>query len=281
MLNSILQTLAEMLAGGTMLTSTEQIDFSQPSSLGNSGGELSLNLYLYDVRISKRMPNSGRQVERRFEGLQGVADVNRAPSWFDVSIIITAHDRTVLGESYLLSETLSLLMQTSHLREEFLTSDLRGHGNFALTVTGEPPIDIASIWSSFSTPIRPAIYLTVTVPLNVWRKTTVPLVTERQFGVRDSIPAIGRSGSRIQRVAIAGIVRNVANSKPLKRVRIILQGTEKSVVSNQDGYFFFENLATGNYTLQFRRFGYQPDDCSVAVDGETCAPKEIFLTPYL
>ncbi len=281
MLNSILQTLAEMLAGGTALTSTEKIDFSHPSSLGNSSSELSLNLYLYDVRVSKTMPNSGRQVERRFETSQQVADVSRAPRWFDISILITARDRTVLGEHNLLSETLLLLMQSSRLREEFLTPDLRGHGNLSLSVTNDPPIDVASLWSSLSISIRPAIYLTVTVPLNLWRKATVPLVTERRFGVNDSIPAISRSGSRIQRVAIAGIVRNVANSKPLKRVRIILQGTEKSVTSNEEGYFFFENLTSGNYTLQFRRFGYQPDDFNVVVDGEACAPREIFLTPYL
>jgi Pvc16 N-terminal domain len=208
MLNSILQTLAEMLAGGTVLTSTEQIDFSHPSSSNNSSGELSLNLYLYDVRVSKKMPNTGRQVERRFEGSRQVADVGRAPSWFDVSIIITARDRTVLGENRLLSEALLLLMRSRLLREEFLTPDLRGHGNLSLSVASDPPIDVASLWSSLSIPIRPAIYLTVTVPFNVWRKTTVPLVTERQFGVNDSIPAISRSGSRNQRVAIAGIVRN-------------------------------------------------------------------------
>jgi Pvc16 N-terminal domain/Carboxypeptidase regulatory-like domain len=281
MLNSILQTLAEMLAGGTVLTSTEQIDFSHPSSLGNSSRELSLNLYLYDVRVSKKMPNTGRQVERRFESSHQMADVSRAPRWFDISILITACDRTVLGEHNLLSETLLLLMQSSQLREEFLTPDLRGHGNLSLSVTNDPPIDVASLWSSLSISIRPAIYLTVTVPLNLWKKATVPLVTERQFGVNNSIPVISRSGSRMQRVAIAGIVRNVSNSKPLKRVRIMLQGTEKSVTSNEEGYFFFENLTSGNYTLQFRRFGYQPDDCDVLVDGEACAPKEIFLTPYL
>jgi hypothetical protein len=281
MLNSILQTLAEMLAGGTILTSTEQIDFSHPSSLGDSNRDLSLNLYLYDVRVSRKMPNTGRQVERRFDGLHQTAEVRKAPKWFDVSLIITARDRTVIGEHRLLSETLLLLMQSSELREEFLTPDLRGHGNLSLTVNNDPPIDVSSLWSSLSVPIRPAIYLTVTVPLNMWKKTTVPLVTERQFGVSDSIPANNKSGSRMQRVAIAGIVRNVANSKPLKRVRIILQGTEKAVTSNEEGYFFFENLTSGNYTLQFRRFGYQPDNCNVLVNGEACAPKEIFLTPYL
>lgn len=280
MLNSILQTLAEMLTNGTVLTSTEQIDFSHPASLENSNRDQLLNLYLYDVRISKKMPSNGRQVERHFDDSRQVAEVSRAPSWFDISIVITARDRTVLGEHRLLSETLLLLMRSRVLREEFLTPDLRGHGNLSLSVTNDPPIDVGSLWGSLSVPIRPAIYLTVTVPFNVWRKTTVPLVTERNFGVNNSVPAISRSGARIQRVAIAGIVKNTLNSKPLRRVRVILQGTEKSVISNEEGYFIFENLTSGHYILHLRRFGYESKSCNVFVDGESCIPKEILLMPF-
>lgn len=280
MLNSILQTLAEMLTNGTVLTSTEQIDFSHPASLENSNRDQLLNLYLYDVRISKKMPSNGRQVERHFDDSRQVAEVSRAPSWFDISIVITARDRTVLGEHRLLSETLLLLMRSRVLREEFLTPDLRGHGNLSLSVTNDPPIDVGSLWGSLSVPIRPAIYLTVTVPFNVWRKTTVPLVTERHFGVNNSVPAISRSGARIQRVAIAGIVKNTLNSKPLRRVRVILQGTEKSVISNEEGYFIFENLTSGHYILHLRRFGYESKSCNVFVDGESCIPKEILLMPF-
>lgn len=279
MLNSILQTLAEMLTNGTVLTSTEQIDFGHPASLENSNRELSLNLYLYDVRISKKIPTNGRQVERHFDESRQVAEISRAPSWFDISIVITARDRTVLGEHRLLSETLLLLMRSRVLREEFLTHDLRGHGNLSLSVTNDPPIDVGSLWSSLSIPIRPAIYLTVTVPFNVWRKTTVPLVTERHFGVNNSTPAISKSGSKTQKVAIAGIVKNTLNSKPLKRVRIMLQGTEKSVTSNEEGYFIFEDLTSGDYILHLKRTGYQFKTCKVFVDGESCIPKEILLMP--
>jgi hypothetical protein len=279
MLNSILQTLAEILAGGTTLGSTEQIDFSHPSSIMDSNRDAFLNLYLYDVRVNKRMPNAGRQVERSFDGSNASADIRSAPSWFDVSMLITARDRTVLGEHSLLSDVLSLLLRYRLLREEFLTPDLRGYGNLSLSVTNDPPIDVASLWNSLSISIRPAIYLTVTVPLNVWRKATVPLVTERQFGVKESLPAIGRSGTVTRQVAIAGIIKNAFNSKPLKRVRVVLEGTEKSVSSDNEGYFFFENLRSGNYALQFKRFGYQTQTCNVLVDGDSCAPKEVFLEP--
>jgi hypothetical protein len=278
MLNSILQTLAEMLANGAVLTSTEQIDFSHPASLENSNRDRSLNLYLYDVRINKKMPINGRHVERHFDKLRQVAEVSRAPSWFDISIVITARDRTVLEEHQLLSETLLLLMRSRSLREEFLTPDLRGHGDLFLSVTNDPPIDVGSLWSSLSVPIRPAIYLTVTVPFDVWRKTTVPLVIERSFKVNDSISDISRSEAKVQRVAIAGVVKNI-NSKPLRRVAIVLEGTEKSAISDREGYFFFENLTSGNYTLHFKRFGYQSKSWDVFVGEESSVPKEILLMP--
>lgn len=279
MLNSILQTLAEMLANGAVLTSTEQIDFSHPASLENSNRDRSLNLYLYDVRINKKMPTNGRQVERHFDELRQVAEVSRAPSWFDISIVITARDRTVLEEHQLLSATLLLLMRSRLLHEEFLTPDLRGHGNLSLSVTDNPPIDVGSLWSSLSVPIRPAIYLTVTVPLNMWRTTTTPLVTERRFGVNSPVSALSR-GTKIQRVAIAGIVKNIIDSEPLRRVEIVLEGTEKLAISNKKGYFVFENLTSGNYTLHCKRFGYESKSCDVFVGEKSCVPKEILLTPF-
>ena len=280
MLNSILQTLAEMLAGVTGLSSVDQIDFSHPSSLGNSGRERSLNLYLYDVRISKKMPNAGRQVERRFEGSQQFAEVNRAPSWFDVSIIITASDRTVLGEHQLLSEALLLFTRSNVLREEFLAPDLRGHGSLTLSITNDPPVDIASLWSSLSVSIRPAIYLTVTVPLSAWRKTVVPLVTEREFGASNAISTISRGEAMTRRVAIAGVVKNAFSSKPLRGVRIVIEGTEKSASSDDEGYFFFENVRSGSYALQFKRFGFVQHTCNVLVDSESLMPKEVLLEPF-
>ncbi len=64
MLIFVLQTLAEILAGGTSLTSTEQIDFSHPSNRREEGAGPTFNLYIYDIRESKQFQQSGRQVER-------------------------------------------------------------------------------------------------------------------------------------------------------------------------------------------------------------------------
>ena len=136
---------------------------------------------------------------------------------------------------------------------------------------------MGSLWSSLSVPIRPALYLTVTAPLSASRTTSLPLVTERRIDVNDSASATN-SETKIQRVAIAGVVKNIL-SKPLRRVQIVLEGTEKSAVSDKEGYFFFDNLNSGNYTLHFKRFGYQPKSCDVIVGEELSVPKKILLMP--
>lgn len=280
MLDSILQTLAELLAGGTALTSTEQIDFSHPSAfLSGAGKGASLNLYLYDVRASRQLPVMGRQVERSFEGGRPVANIQRGANWFDVSMMLTVRDRTVLGEHRLFSEALSLLMCHPCLREEFLAQDLQGYGNLSLSISREPPIDVGSLWSSLSTSIRPAIYLTVTVPLNPWKKTTVPLVVERHLGESSRFPGSMGESTVVRRVSISGLVRNHLTRKPIKRVNVTLEGTEQTATTNPDGLFSFENVRAGNYVLQLQRFGYQAQDCSVLVDQNIDTPKEILLMP--
>ncbi len=165
MLISVLQTLAEMLAGGTSLTSTEQIDFSRPGSRQDEGAGPRLNLYFYDIRENKQVQHCYGQVDHKLsEGKLQVPSVSWSLSWFDVSLMVTAWDRTALGEHHLLSEALNLLLRHRSLQEEFLTPESRGYGNLPITVSATPPIELGTLWRALSIPLRPALYLTVTVP---------------------------------------------------------------------------------------------------------------------
>ncbi|MBD0388486.1 MAG: DUF4255 domain-containing protein, partial [Nostoc sp. C3-bin3] len=150
MLIFVLQTLAEILAGGTSLTSTEQIEFSHPGNRREEGAGPTLNLYIYDIRESKQLQHSGRQVERKLTRALQPASVNWAPAWFDVSLLLTAWDRTALGEHHFMSEALTVLLRHRTLEEEFLVPELRGYGNLNMTVALEPPIEIGSLWSALS-----------------------------------------------------------------------------------------------------------------------------------
>jgi hypothetical protein len=279
MLIFVVQTLAEILAGGTSLISTEQIDFSHPSHRREEGAGPTLNLYVYDLRESKQMQHSGRQVERKSNnGLQS-ATVNWSPSWFDVSLLLTAWDRTALGEHHLLSEALNVLLRHRSLQEDFLLPELRGYGNLSMTVALDPPIEVGSLWSALNVPLRAGLFLTVTAPLEP-QSATVPLVWERIFNLQNQFHANGNTSVETKRrVAIAGVVKSALSNKLLVDAKVSVLKTEKSAVSNQEGLFFFEDLRIGNYVLTINCPGYLPKDVNVLVDSQSYSFKEILLTP--
>lgn len=278
MLIFVLQTLAEILAGGTSLTSTEQIDFSHPGNRREEGAGPTLNLYIFDIRESKQVQHSGRQVERKLTRALQPATVNWAPAWFDVSLLLTAWDRTALGEHHFISEALTVLLRHRTLEEEFLVPELRGYGNLNLTVALEPPIEIGSLWSALNVPLRSALYLTVTIPFEP-QPTPVPLVWERIFNLRNQLSRDSDSLVLTRRVAIAGIVKSAVTNLPLVATEVAVRGTEKSILTTKEGLFFFEDLHLGNYVLTLNHPGYLPQNVNALVDNQSNTFKEIFLTP--
>ncbi len=275
MLTSILQTLAELLAGGTTLTSTEQIDFRHPGDLKDRSAGPLLNLYLYDIRKSKHQHSSKQVAGHIAETNCSNTIVTCSTSWFDVSILLTASDRTTLGEHHLLGEALSLLLRHHLLREEFLAPHLRGHGNLSLTVSLDPPIEIGGLWSALAVPLRPALYLTVAVPF----EAEIPALWEQASGKQNSSLETKVSNAIAKHMVIAGIVKNAVTTQSLAKVKVALLGTEKAVISNWEGIFFFEDVNFGNYILQLSCPGYQVQNCNVLVDSSTYTFKEILLNP--
>ena len=285
----IIQTLAGILAGGTSLSSTEQIEFSHPSNRKEEGGGPILNLYVYDIRESKQIQHSGRQVERKLTQALQPASVNWSPTWFDVSMLLTAWDRTALGEHYLLSQALSLLLRHRALKEEFLVPELRGYGNLNMTVAVEPQIEAGSLWSALTIALRPALYLMVTVPVEP-QVSLVSLVWQRTIALQNnfqpelelengSVHTNGSIESFTKRVVVAGIVKNAVTNLPMKEAKVQVIGTEKSTTTNKEGLFYFEDLRNGNYLLQIKSPGYLPRQINALVDGLSCTFKEISLDP--
>ncbi|MBD2197865.1 MULTISPECIES: Pvc16 family protein [Calothrix] len=278
MLIFVLQTLAEILAGGTSLTSTEQIDFSHPSNRREEGAGPTLNLYIYDIRESKQFQQSGRQVERKASRSLQPTSVGWSPNWFDVSMLLTAWDRTALGEHHLLSEALTVLLRHRSLQEDYLVPELRGYGNLALTVALDPPIEIGSLWSALNVPLRSALYITAMIPVEP-QTTLVPLVYERIFNLQNQLSENGNGTVVTRRVAIAGMVKSAVTNLPLTTAEVTIQRTKKSAISNKEGLFFFEDMRLGNYVLTVNCPGYLPQNVNVLVDSQNYSFKEILLTP--
>jgi hypothetical protein len=288
MLISVLQTLAEILAGGTSLTNTEQIDFSRPGSRRDEGAGPLLNLYLYDIRESKQVQHSGRQVDRKLADprLQ-TAKVGWSPDWFDVSLLITAWDRTALGEYHLLTEAMAVLLRHRSLQEDYVAPELRGWGNLSLSVSIAPPIELGALWSALSLPLRPALYLTVAIPFSA-DNALKPRVWERivslQSHASEAISERHRSNNPqllTRRVTVAGVVRDTQTNQVLVNAKVMVLNTEKQRMTNAEGLFFFEELSNGNYVLNVQHPGYRARNSNVLVEAEQATFKEILLVPEL
>lgn len=161
MIPAVAQTLAETLAGEISPIAKEHIDFDRPSVKVQHGPKLTL--YCYDVRKTPSWKHGNPHDKERPD----------SSIWFDVSFLVTVWDRTTLGEQYLLSEILKLLLRYPCLPEKFLAPTLRGYRNLPLQVASDP-IDKVALWQGLGVPLRPALYITVTIPFDRPNSPSVP-----------------------------------------------------------------------------------------------------------
>ncbi|MBD2742218.1 Pvc16 family protein [Coleofasciculus sp. FACHB-1120] len=159
MIPATAQTLAEILAEGISLLSTEQIDFNHPGR--REDVRPVLNLFCYNIGENSQVDHRINQ-EKPHPPTFG----KYSPLWFDISFLVSAWDHTALGEQRLLSEALMLLLRYRWLPEELLAPSLRGYGSLSMTISAVGLIDAVALWRALGVPLRPALYVTVTVPFN-------------------------------------------------------------------------------------------------------------------
>jgi hypothetical protein len=167
MISAIAQAVANLLASGPTLTGTEQIDFGYPGQITHEMKPC-LHLYHYEIQSAQ----SPYPQPYRGSGLGTTRDVrvdqgDSQPIWFNIVFALMACDHTALGEQTLLSESLSLLLQSPHLPQRFLSPTLRHYPALPLHVA---PITLTTqpdFWLTLGIPLRPALQISVTAPFNV------------------------------------------------------------------------------------------------------------------
>lgn len=173
MIAAMTQTLAALLAQETSLTGTEQIDFDHPAVCRLVRPRLSL--YCYDFRQNfVGYPSWPQQVyhlaQQQMFSHQTSSPLPRGPDaeneskWFDISFIVSAWDWTEFGEKQLLSEALLLLLRHRLLPSDRLAPALKGMGTVYVNVSPVPLESVTALWQALEAPLRPAIYVTVTLP---------------------------------------------------------------------------------------------------------------------
>ena len=161
MLPAVAQTRANILVGDTSVSSTEHIDFNPPGS--ELSGQPGFNLYCYSIFECSR--------EEAYSSTSELINPPpQSPSlsttrWFDVSFLISAQDHTWLGKHQLLSEALMSFLNHRQLEEDLLAPELRGYGSLSVSMRPNAIINPATLWASLGVPVRPALYITITIPI--------------------------------------------------------------------------------------------------------------------
>ncbi len=158
MIPVVAQSLAKVLAAGTSLSGLEQIDFNPPSS--NLLGQSALTVYCYDIQECLVAAENTKSYAVLCSG-----SVLKSLRWFKLAFLISAWDYTALGEQQLLSEALASLADCHLLRLNSASSDFQESEEFPIEILSTPTSDSVMLWSSLGLPIRPALYVTVTIPI--------------------------------------------------------------------------------------------------------------------
>ncbi|MFH7242458.1 MAG: Pvc16 family protein [Spirulina sp.] len=168
MISAIAQAVANLLASGPTLTGTEQIDFGYPGQVADSSKPC-LHLYHYEIQSAQSpypqpyVPSSAGASLNHDPAL----GVGSQPIWFNVVFALMACDHTALGEQALLSESLSLLLQSPHIPHRFLSPSLRRYPALPLRVTPITLVTQPAFWITLGIPLRPALQISVTAPFEI------------------------------------------------------------------------------------------------------------------
>jgi hypothetical protein len=233
--------------------------------------EVALNVYLVGFSENLKLRSNGRSREIR---LDGVVSETRHPRHLDNHYMITAWSpeaanlptvQPTLDEHELLYKAADVLVNAEPMvpREIYGTAPFPA-GFPEVLKDAELPSEIlpcegfpttVDLWNTMSQPWRPALHLTVTLPLLYGKPFEEFMVTTR-------ITSIGQvEGSEAEtRIEIGGHVRTGTPPKsvPAASVRLetpaaeLLQTTE----SDADGRFIFAGLSSGAYVLRVLAAGH-------------------------
>src|SRR5262245_23990522 len=264
-----------LMARIAVLATEEQVGFQPPDqdwrTHVGSLSSLALNVYLMAVTENLKLRSNER--ERRTQG--GMVLEVPAPRRVDCHYLVTAWSpatpapgvEPVLDEHGLLYQAAVALCNAEPLvpRRVYAPAPLPGGFPEAIADAELPTVvlttdDLATPMSEFWTTVdwrwKPAVHLTVTLPLLYEERVTGPMVTTRITEYRES----GRAEAAEVWIEIGG---RVATGTPLQPVpaawvRLETPGglAPTTAETGADGRFAFHKLAAGPYVLRIRAPGF-------------------------
>jgi hypothetical protein len=282
-LRDLIQSRLPALAG-----SLSQVGFEPPTDDWKqavvAAGEERLNLYLHDVRENRKLRTN--ETHRTAQG--GWTHEEPVPERLDCRYLITAWSPATAmppmveptrDEHQLLADAAEVLLRYRELDIDevyepgwaFPSNNtassfplLAGHAMPVEVAVPDGGPGLAEFWSTMKTPARPALHVTVTVPVFLLRsERDFPMVTT----VVTDVHAIGAGTDPAPLHALGGQVARALPggdlaSVPGAWVQLLgisppaLQVVSRRAVTRGDGRFVFQRLRAGRYQLRAVAAGF-------------------------
>jgi hypothetical protein len=205
-----------------------------------------LNLLLLDVRENTDLRQGAYQSTR----VNGRAEKRLPPRRMDVRYMVSGHATESEDEQQLFWRAMVTLMKFPEFPDALLPDELRQYGvpitnRVAQADDGAKVLDI---WSALGVEPHPAFCCVVTLPVDLDRAVSSPLVLTRTVRVGPGAGAEAHTDTQI-----AGIVRDGAGV-PLGGVLVEIEGSAAAgVVTDVEGQFTFRHVPAGPLRLRALR----------------------------
>ena len=298
MIDSINEVLKDLLASRlARLSGPTQIGFEPPNSDWQShvvtAAEERLNVYLYDTKENTEL----RSNERVRENVDGWFRESKVPDRLDCHYLITAWSPIVAtatiertpDEHSLLYEVLAILM-----RNRPLTPARVYDGEFAIpsgrslasvhpdlqqevlpmsVVLPDGMGNMGEFWNTMGGEWKPALNVTITIPIFQPDATDFPVVTSVIGDYRQA----HNPSSNERLITVGGRVFSSASGEPIKGAWVRVQGTAPPAtlgtnfryITRGDGRFAFSRLVPGTYELTAVVSGQPEQRSTVQVPSES------------
>jgi hypothetical protein len=265
------------------ITDEDQVRFQPPdedwrSFVASLGTRIALNVYLTDMRENRKL----RTNERLRDVHDGIITETNAPRRVDCYYLLSAWSpmtimagtEPTLDEHQLLYKVIEVLMRQQSLIPREIYANAMPSGFHNEIADSELPITIlpvdgfpkyAEFWGTMGSvhPWKPAIYLTVTIPVLMLQQVAGPLVTTRITEFRQT----GNPETSEVWIQIGGTVldqrQDPPSPIPYASVRLETESGNAAVAgeplqaaeTNALGRFTFSGLHAGRYRLRVRAPG--------------------------
>lgn len=162
------------------------ISFEIPTKEWSSGLDKNINLYLFDIRENTELRKNKWETVSNSDG---TITQQKPPARIDLFYIITAYNSTnILVEHHLLSKILAVVHDYSFIPEDpYLIDNLTG-----ISPIPEIPIEAVhpkfldeqggfQLWSAIDQYLKPAIYIKVTIPIDLQKEITATSVLTKMM----------------------------------------------------------------------------------------------------